>query len=235
MALAGRDARSAKAVSREIRELRDKPCEGIRVSVNEGDLSDVSAEIDGPAGTPYEDGLFRLRLSLPPDYPASPPKGRFVTRVFHPNVAKDGDVCVNVLKRDWRPGMGLRHALLAIRCLMIEPFPESALNEDAGKLLLDDYSEYAKRAALMTRIHASGGGGSRPSREENCSGCANTSGGAGNADGGGVAEKGEEGKGSRARAESPSSPATPAMKRSKGVDMKPKTTKTAKRTGLKRL
>ena len=40
------------------------------------------------------------------------------------------------------------------RCLLIEPFPESALNEEAGKLLLEDYEEYAKHAKLMASIHA---------------------------------------------------------------------------------
>ncbi|GJV03862.1 hypothetical protein Tco_1337431 [Tanacetum coccineum] len=33
-----------------------------------------------------------------------------------------------------------------VRCLLIESFPESALNEQAGKMLLDDYEEYAKHA-----------------------------------------------------------------------------------------
>ena len=42
----------------------------------------------------------------------------------------------------------------AHRCLLIEPFPESALNEEAGKLLLEDYEGYAKHARLMTSIHA---------------------------------------------------------------------------------
>lgn len=47
-----------------------------------------------------------------------------------------------------------RHILMIIRCLLIEPFPESALNEEAGKLLLGNYEEYAKHARLMTSIHA---------------------------------------------------------------------------------
>lgn len=34
------------------------------------------------------------------------------------------------------------------------PNPESALNEAAGKLLLEDYDEFYQRAALMTKIHA---------------------------------------------------------------------------------
>lgn len=40
------------------------------------------------------------------------------------------------------------------RCLLIEPNPESALNEEAGKLLLEDYDSYSERARLMTNIHA---------------------------------------------------------------------------------
>jgi ubiquitin-conjugating enzyme E2 S len=50
--------------------------------------------------------------------------------------------------------MGLRHVLVVIRCLLIEPFPESALNEEAGRLLMEDYEQYASHAALMTSIHA---------------------------------------------------------------------------------
>ena len=80
--------------------------------------------------------------------------GYFLTKIFHPNVSKSGEICVNVLKKDWKPDLGIRHVLLVIRCLLIEPFPESALNEEAGKLLLDNYEDYAKHARLMTSIHA---------------------------------------------------------------------------------
>ena len=83
-----------------------------------------------------------------------PRAGYFLTKIFHPNVAKGGEICVNVLKRDWARDLGLRHVLLVVRCLLVEPFPESALNEEAGKLLLEGYEAYARHAALMTSIHA---------------------------------------------------------------------------------
>jgi hypothetical protein len=35
-----------------------------------------------------------------------------VTRIFHPNIAKNGEICVNTLKKDWKPTLGLRHVLL---------------------------------------------------------------------------------------------------------------------------
>ena len=85
--------------------------------------------------------------------PGSRPK-LLSTNIFHPNVSKGGDICVNTLKQDWKPTHGIRHILMVIRCLLIEPFPESALNDEASKLLLEDYEEYARRAKLMTSIHA---------------------------------------------------------------------------------
>lgn len=88
------------------------------------------------------------------DSSVSSPAGFFTTKIFHPNVSKGGEICVNVLKKDWTEDMGLRHVLVVIRCLLIEPFPESALNEEAGRLLMEDYEAYASHARLMTSIHA---------------------------------------------------------------------------------
>lgn len=65
-----------------------------------------------PEGTPYAGGLFRMKLLLGKDFPASPPKGYFLTKIFHPNVGANGEICVNVLKRDWTAELGIRHVLL---------------------------------------------------------------------------------------------------------------------------
>lgn len=99
-----------------------------------------------------------MKLLLGKDFPASPPKGYFLTKIFHPNVGANGEICVNVLKRDWTAELGIRHVLLTIKCLLIHPNPESALNEEAGRLLLENYEEYAARARLLTEIHGGAGG-----------------------------------------------------------------------------
>ena len=146
---------TVSSIMRQLKDLMQSPAEGIRVRVNEENVTDVSAELEGPAGTPFEGGVFKMRLALPADYPNSPPKGYFTTKIFHPNIRQpSGEICVNTLKKDWQPTHGLRHILMVIRCLLIEPFPESALNEEAGKLLLEDYEEYFRRAKMYTTIHA---------------------------------------------------------------------------------
>ncbi|KAJ0909168.1 putative ubiquitin-conjugating enzyme E2, ubiquitin-conjugating enzyme/RWD [Helianthus annuus] len=143
-----------KQLARELKNLDETPPEGIKVGVNDDDFSTIYADIEGPAGTPYENGVFRMKLILSRDFPHSPPKGYFLTKIFHPNIASNGEICVNTLKRDWNPSLGLRHVLIVVRCLLIEPFPESALNEQAGKMLLENYEEYARHARLYTGIHA---------------------------------------------------------------------------------
>ena len=103
-------------VKRIIKELvsltTDSPCEGIRVEFAEENLTEVYAEIDGPTGTPYEGGVFRMKLLLGGDFPSQAPKGYFLTKTFHPNISETGEICVNVLKKDWQPELGVRHVLL---------------------------------------------------------------------------------------------------------------------------
>ncbi|KAG1676012.1 Ubiquitin-conjugating enzyme E2 S [Nymphon striatum] len=143
-----------RQVVKELLELSRNTPEGIKVFFNEEDITDIQAVIEGPADTPYANGHFKVKLVLGKDFPSCPPRGFFTTKIFHPNVAKNGEICVNTLKRDWKPDLGIKHILLTIKCLLIVPNPESALNEEAGKLLLEHYDDYSGQAKMMTEIHA---------------------------------------------------------------------------------
>ncbi|OJJ49754.1 hypothetical protein ASPZODRAFT_149237 [Penicilliopsis zonata CBS 506.65] len=119
------------------------------------DLTQLSIFLTGPQGTPYAQGLWRLHLKMPEDYPKSPPKAAFRTRIWHPNVEElTGAVCVDTLKRDWTSSLTLRDVLITISCLLIHPNPDSALNSTAGAMLQEDYDAFARQAKLMTSIHA---------------------------------------------------------------------------------
>jgi ubiquitin-conjugating enzyme E2 S len=66
-----------------------------------------------PEHTPFEDGIFHLRLHFTPEYPATPPSANFITKIFHPNIAlRTGEVCVNTLKRDWNNKVTLSDILM---------------------------------------------------------------------------------------------------------------------------
>ncbi|PKY09003.1 hypothetical protein P168DRAFT_287065 [Aspergillus campestris IBT 28561] len=119
------------------------------------DLTQLTALLAGPQGTPYAQGLWRLHLKMPQDYPKSPPKATFRTRIWHPNVEEStGAVCVDTLKRDWKSTLTLKDVLVTISCLLIYPNPDSALNSTAGALLQENYDAFSRQAKLMTSIHA---------------------------------------------------------------------------------
>ncbi|KAI8984005.1 ubiquitin-conjugating enzyme/RWD-like protein, partial [Mycotypha africana] len=117
-------------------------------------LDEIHAWIKGPERTPFEGGYFKVKLMLDDGFPQKPPKGYFVTKIFHPNVSAAGEICVNTLKKDWKPNLGIGHVLLTIKCLLIAPNPESALNEEAGRLLLEQYDDYANKVRFYTNLHA---------------------------------------------------------------------------------
>ncbi len=138
----------------QLKDLRATPPTGWTVTPDESNVSIIEAVLEGPEASPFENGRFKVRLLIPEDFPYSPPKGRFVTKIFHPNIAVDGDICVNVLKRDWTSSTTIRHVLMIIRCLLIEPFPESALNDEAAKLEMEDFEAYVAQARMWTSVHA---------------------------------------------------------------------------------
>lgn len=145
--------RVIKRINKEFNALRTHPPEGMRVIVNEDDITDVKAWIKGPAETPYAGGYFKIAFSFGPEYPAAPPRCTFSTKIFHPNVGPRGEICVNTLKKDWVSSHTLTEILTVVKCLLIYPNPESALDEEAGRLLLEKYDEYFQRAKLWTEIH----------------------------------------------------------------------------------
>ena len=53
--------------------------------------------IIGPPDTLYEGGFFKCHLLFPKDYPLKPPELRILTEIWHPNIDKNGKVCISIL------------------------------------------------------------------------------------------------------------------------------------------
>lgn len=74
-----------------------------------------------------------------------PPRIRFLTRIYHPNIDRLGRICLDVLKNNWSPALQIRTILLSIQALLGAPNPEDPLNEAVAKQwkvrLLQDWHE----------------------------------------------------------------------------------------------
>ena len=63
---------------------------------------------------------FKLRLEFPAGYPYQPPKVKFTSACFHPNVDNHGNICLDILKENWSALYDVRTLLLSIQNLLGE-------------------------------------------------------------------------------------------------------------------
>lgn len=107
-----------KLLWRQQQELVNKFPPGVKIIINEEDPLDISAIIEGPLGTPYEGGIFKVKIVVSSEFPNVAPKGYFMTKIFHPNVSEKGEICVNTLKRDWNPKQWSLYHVLEVNFLV---------------------------------------------------------------------------------------------------------------------
>ena len=98
-----------------------------------------------PEDTPFEDGTFRLVLRFDESYPNKPPSVKFISKMFHPNVYPDGQLCLDILQNRWSPTYDVSSILTSIQSLLHDPNPNSPANALAAQLYLENRSEYIRR------------------------------------------------------------------------------------------
>ena len=103
------------------------------------------ATMKGPPYSPFENALFQLDFKFPTDYPFKPPTVKFLTPVWHPNIATSGGICVDVLKTEWAPTMNVAKVLISINALLVDPNPDSPLNGEAARLYKSDRAAYDRK------------------------------------------------------------------------------------------
>ncbi|CAL8133617.1 unnamed protein product [Orchesella dallaii] len=151
---------AAQRIKREIREImKDDEVErcGVKVQVNEQNWLELRGEINGPPETPYAGGRFMLEILIPETYPFSPPKIKFLTKIWHPNISSvTGAVCVDILKDQWAAAMTLRTVLLSLQALMAAPEPDDPQDAVVATQFKDSHDDFLTTAQHWTGIYADG-------------------------------------------------------------------------------
>lgn len=153
-------------LQKQFKSLCKNPPDGMSFGLIDDDITRWRILIEGPIDTVFEGGIFPCTLEFPKEYPNRPPMMRFETTGFwHPNVFKDGRVCISILheavedrylaheplSERWRPILGIDHILLSVISILSDPNCDSPANVDASVEFQKDYPTYKKKVRALVR------------------------------------------------------------------------------------
>ncbi|EJD05955.1 UBC-like protein [Fomitiporia mediterranea MF3/22] len=115
---------------------------------DDDDIRFWSGFIEGEDGTPYKGGKFNFEMEFPDDFPFKPPKFKFTTRIYHPGINEEGQVCLDVLRDAWKPAMTVRSNKLN------NPKPDDPFEPDIALLLKENPTQFILTATDWTKKHA---------------------------------------------------------------------------------
>ncbi|KAK1157443.1 ubiquitin-conjugating enzyme E2 G1 isoform X1 [Acipenser oxyrinchus oxyrinchus] len=163
------EPQSALLLRRQLAELNKNPVEGFSAGlIDDNDLYRWEVLIIGPPDTLYEGGVFKAHLTFPKDYPLRPPKMKFITEIWHPNVDKNGDVCISILhepgedkygyekpEERWLPIHTVETIMISVISMLADPNGDSPANVDAAKEWREDRNGEFKRKLVASLFSGS--------------------------------------------------------------------------------
>jgi len=97
------------------------------------------------------------KLFVPDDYPMIPPKIRFLTKIYHPNIDRLGRICLDILKEKWSPSLKIDKVCFSVQLLLGVPNPYdplNPLNSNVAQHWQKDETGALKIAREWTKKHA---------------------------------------------------------------------------------
>lgn len=80
----------------------------------------------------YRNGKFLFDFQISTGYPYDAPKVKCKTKVYHPNIDLEGNICLNILREDWKPVLSISSVVYGLQFLFLDPNPEDPLNKEAA-------------------------------------------------------------------------------------------------------
>ena len=145
--------------NRAMKEFQDlqknKNDHAVQVKLVDNDYRHWKGRINGPIDTVYQGGVFDVDIIIPDDYPFKPPKMKFDTKIWHPNISSvTGAICLDILKNEWTPALTIRTALISLQALMCEPVPNDPQDAVVAKQYMSNINLFNQTAKHWVEEYA---------------------------------------------------------------------------------
>jgi len=102
----------------------------------------------------YGGGRFVVKVNFPVEYPFKPPMVTFETKVYHPGINSEGQICLKELTGEWQPAMFFYNLLTSIRDKLNHPSVEDPFVPDIAAILKENKKEFEATAKEWTEKFA---------------------------------------------------------------------------------
>lgn len=102
-------------------------------------------------------GRFSFTVKVPTEYPYKAPVVHCDTPVYHPNIDTEGNVCLNILRADWKPVLDIGNVIMGLIFLFLEPNPKDPLNHEAAAEFRENPSRFKQNVSSSLRGGTVGG------------------------------------------------------------------------------
>ena len=142
-------------IKKEYQDLQKEKNSNVQVKLVNNDIRHWKGRIKGPIDTCYQGGIFDVDIVIPNEYPFKPPKMKFDTKIWHPNISSvTGAICLDILKNEWTPALTIRTALISLQALMCEPVPNDPQDAVVAKQYMSDIKLFNQTAKHWVEEYA---------------------------------------------------------------------------------
>lgn len=142
-------------IMEEFNKVKNSKCIPIvKCEFMDGDINNWKVAFEGTPCSPYEDGIFQLKVNLPDSFPSERPYLYFITKMFHPNIRQsDGLVSLNLMYQ-WIQSRTIEEVIFGFIEVMDNPRVGSGYGEEPQQLLAKDRDKFFEKVEEYTYKYA---------------------------------------------------------------------------------
>ena len=100
----------------------------------------------------YRGGSFHFNFAINQNFPHDPPKVKCKQKIYHPNIDLEGNVCLNILREDWKPVLNLKAVIVGLQVGMCQGYCVKCVPNDCASSCFSNQTHLTHSTKKQQRI-----------------------------------------------------------------------------------
>lgn len=151
-----------KLLTKEVTELEENLPESCKVDFKDPNVLHEFTLTVTPGEGYWKEGIFIFHVMIPEEYNIKPPHVSCETKIWHPNISENGEVCLSLLREHtldgsgWAPTRKLKDIVWGLNSLFTDLLNfDDPLNVEASELYFKNKESFRRRVEDYITMYAS--------------------------------------------------------------------------------